>query len=190
MSLGCTAFESLEGYHMFFDTYKKFMLGIFETAPFTDEAMGQIEKALKGNKSFRSGVPYDFNSPTWEEYRDQKMAEGYTPANASPCWTMNNGGRPDQYKSTRKPAAKAISVVGPAMKENMGYEGDEGCGSCNKKDAKLRCARCTEQTYCDKDCKKKDWFRHKACCRTPSDAQAMRLNADRWMNVFDMGTGA
>ena len=49
MSLGCSSFESLKAYHMFFNTYKKFMLGIFETAPFTDDAMEQIEKALKAS---------------------------------------------------------------------------------------------------------------------------------------------
>lgn len=191
MSLGCTTFESLKGYHMFFDTYKKFMLGIFETAPFTGEAMDQIEKGLKANKSFKPGVPYDFGSKTWEEYRDQKIAEGWTPANASPCWTMNIGGRSEQYKQPRKPPGQGqtVSTIGPAAKEDMGYEGG-GCGSCKKADAQLRCARCTGQVYCNKDCQKKDWFRHKACCRTPSDAQAMQLNRDVWMKVFHIGAGA
>ena len=40
------------------------------------------------------------------------------------------------------------------------------CGSCDKKGPDLlKCSVCKSAWYCDVQCQKKDWKRHKQCCR-------------------------
>ncbi|KIY66720.1 hypothetical protein CYLTODRAFT_444511 [Cylindrobasidium torrendii FP15055 ss-10] len=45
------------------------------------------------------------------------------------------------------------------------------CGGCSKDSTQLsRCAGCTQQLYCSKECQKKDWPRHKNECRKMRNA--------------------
>ncbi|PIA94113.1 hypothetical protein CB0940_08063 [Cercospora beticola] len=199
MSLGCKTYLNLKGYHMFFNTYNKFFLGICSTAPITDEACCQIFHAAMNSEatpssageSFTPGLPYDFGSMTRREARAEKLSSGLSEAQASPCWIEPHGMLAiGEKNSLRGPTIP--SIIGPCGKADMGYTEDaECCGNerCGKAGAKLRCGRCRDQLYCNKTCQSKDWARHKVVCRTPEMRKDIDDKPQKWTNIFDMLPG-
>ena len=102
-------------------------------------------------------------------------------------------GKPAGYKSKKTAGSNFSMVVCPCVKGDLYHGGDEiGCGSCHKtKGTTLICSRCKEQVYCSEKCQKKDYRRHKACCRTPeSRAKMFGANFAMWQNTHIPPTGA
>ncbi|KAK4894725.1 hypothetical protein LTR27_007113 [Elasticomyces elasticus] len=169
MSHGCESpLESLPGYHTFFDTYRQFLCGIFETCPMMDGARMQMKKALHGPDTFKPGASIDFTSYGLSITK---------PANAKAYMDgvprMMMGGMPVDYKPLYKGDKHAVmNMVGPCSKEDMRYGPATECGGCQKKLVKaMICNRCKDQGYCSKECQRKDFRRHKEVCRTPKDAE-------------------
>ncbi|KXT07044.1 hypothetical protein AC578_7175 [Pseudocercospora eumusae] len=188
LSLGCTTFNELKGYKMFFDTYAKFIRAILGGAAISNISAFQLKQALE---SFTSGIPYDFGSQSEAEVRQAKMNAGLSANQATPSWVMHVGGfSANEEAAPPRPKIGLPSVIGPCTKEDMHYENKPGeCGQCCKPGAKLVCGRCRDMIYCNKACQKEDWNRHKVVCRTPEDAQDMRENGAKWSNAFDISAG-
>ena len=54
------------------------------------------------------------------------------------------------------------------------------CFHCGKSGAKLRsCGQCHRAYYCDRECQRKDWPRHKPACRAAVAAEARRATQAR-----------
>ena len=55
-----------------------------------------------------------------------------------------------------------------------------GCGSCGKVSAGLKkCARCNRVSYCDRDCQRADWPRHRSTCRDSAKQDITRNETTR-----------
>ncbi|PPJ53063.1 hypothetical protein CBER1_11626 [Cercospora berteroae] len=199
MSLGRNTYLDLKGYHMFFKTYNKFLLGILSAAPITDEAFAQIIAAATGRPphpaipfdSFKPGVPLDFDSKTRAGDRAKKMSAGLSKAQATPCWVELHG-MVAAGERTERPGLDLPSAIGPCGKADMGYTKDADCcgnEGCGKASAKLTCSRCHDQLYCNKTCQSKDWGRHKVVCRTPEMRKDIDDKPQKWTNTFDMASG-
>jgi hypothetical protein len=68
-----------------------------------------------------------------------------------------------------------MSMISPATTGDMVYGSLNECGGCRKKLKKpLMCSRCKAQKYCSKECQRKDFARHKKCCRPEEDAEIMQ----------------
>lgn len=97
------------------------------------------------------------------------------------------GGLPSYYESTFEKEdveEDTFLDVGPCVKKDMHYSIDTTlCGGCLGKRASLICAKCGVQVYCSKACQRKDFKRHKVCCRTPEDAESMK-DEGLWNNPF------
>ncbi|KAK5137244.1 hypothetical protein LTR08_000214 [Meristemomyces frigidus] len=180
MTLGCKL-DGIPGYKMFFGSYSSFLGGIYEPAPLMDKAKGQMHKALY-------------------EVMIARVAAGITTPLHKEKFAGNGqgmmGGLPIGYKSARDSAkaplvGMAMSMVGPCDKEDMGYGGHAGCagqgcgrGQVVNGGGLLQCGKCGEVKYCSRECQKKDWRRHKVCCRTPEDTTEMKEERAKWMNMF------
>lgn len=62
--------------------------------------------------------------------------------------------------------------------------GADGCGSAT---ADLKCGRCQGVFYCDSDCQKADWKRHKGFCKS---ATAFELSVEHGIAVAPISTNA
>lgn len=45
---------------------------------------------------------------------------------------------------------------------------DRGCRTCNNVNAALRCSACKSVTYCNENCQRTDWPKHKKFCKKKS----------------------
>lgn len=209
MSLGCRTLLTAPGYKVFFSTYKTFVEGIYETAPFMDKAKQQMQQALNGG--FKPGTPYDSNPRSLVEVleaREKKNVQ--TSLKDEPFYgELLLGGRPGGYHSTRKHGAgECLSMIGPCTKGDMDYSEDpDVCGGCEtseyifrlysltsanpyaEKSNMMQCAKCKDMKYCSRSCQIKDFSRHKVICRKPEDAMEMKVNAKKWMNSYYIGDG-
>ena len=180
MSHGCRTLYTAPGYDCFFKTYKDMLIGILTTAPLMDAAKEQMNKALRGPDGFEPGTPIDFK-------RFARPTD-YSPRSTDdPCMGLMLGGLPSGYESTFEKEdveEDTFLDVGPCVKKDMHYSIDTTlCGGCLGKRASLICAKCGVQVYCSKACQRKDFKRHKVCCRTPEDAESMK-DEGLWNNPF------
>jgi hypothetical protein len=64
--------------------------------------------------------------------------------------------------------SKPCAAAGLSWKKGMGLKA-KNCATCRKKETKnkklLGCAACRSIFYCDAECQKKDWKRHKKTCK-------------------------
>lgn len=75
---------------------------------------------------------------------------------------------------------------------NQASQGRSICGSC-KKDSSwfsaglMKCSRCNTQSYCSRDCQKKDWKQHKKSCgqRGTSDGQQSSSTTGQALDPVD-----
>ncbi|KAF2207045.1 hypothetical protein CERZMDRAFT_102743 [Cercospora zeae-maydis SCOH1-5] len=149
-----------QGYHMFFDTYNKFLLGVCGTAPITDEACCQIYHAAIASAS-----------QSMLDRTHGMLAIGAKVGRGGP-----------QIPSIIGPCGKADM----GYTEDVDCCGHEKCG---KASAKLKCSRCHDQLYCDKTCQSTDWGRHKVVCRTPEMRKDIEDKPQKWTNLFDLLLG-
>jgi hypothetical protein len=182
MSHGCRTLYTAPGYDIFFKTYKDFLIGALPCAPLMDAAKEQMTKALHGPHGFEPGTPIDFKRfarPT--NYLPSPMGDA--------CFARMLGGAPVGYKPAFEKGGsddERCATVGPCMKEHMAYSEDpKRCGSapCKADHATLVCSKCKVQVYCSKECQRKDFHRHKVCCRTPEVAESMK-DKGLWNNMF------
>jgi hypothetical protein len=184
MSLGCRTLYTAPGYKAFFKTYKEMLIGIYAEVPLMDAAREQMRKALLGPGGFKPGTPIDF-----ETFARPK---GYVPvADDDATLALMVGGAPWDYKPNWQKGIDdgfITQAVGPNLREHLSYNSDETlCGGCETYHAKpLICSKCKDQVYCSKACQKKDFSRHRACCRTPEDkkafAEAEKADPEKWIN--------
>ncbi|KAK5117762.1 hypothetical protein LTR85_008737 [Meristemomyces frigidus] len=202
MSLGCKL-DGIPGYKMYSNTYREFLSGIYEPAPFMDKAMEQMYSALHGPVAYVDGTPYDFGSLTCAEVVAARAAKGITTplTREKSSGEAYMGGLPVGYKTSRglgkaPLGGMAFRIIGPSSsKVDMGYHDSDkgrcarkGCGRKQPRDGGaeklLQCGKCKDVEYCGKACQKEDWKRHKGCCRTPEDARSMREEGEKWENLF------
>lgn len=188
LSLGCNL-QEIDGYMMYYNTFEKFLKAVLRGAPITDEARATLEKAL----SKRPGNPFTFPALTLEHYRAKQTEKGLSGDEIESPRQDFIEGKPAGYKSKKTAGSNFSMVVCPCVKGDLYHGGDEiGCGSCHKtKGTTLICSRCKEQVYCSEKCQKKDYRRHKACCRTPeSRAKMFGANFAMWQNTHIPPAGA
>jgi hypothetical protein len=186
MSLGCRTLYTAPGYKAWFHTYKEMLIGIYIEVPLMDAAREQMRKALLGPDGFEPGTPIKF-----ERFARPK---DYVPvADEDSTMALMVGGAPWDYKPKWQKGIDdgfITHAVCPNLKTDLGYSTDEtlcgGCGTCHAKP--LICSKCRDQVYCSKACQKKDFGRHRACCRTPEDAKAFKkadeADPEKWLNRF------
>ena len=180
MSHGCRTLYTAPGYAVFFKTYKDLLIGALPLAPLLDAAKVQMKKALHSPDGFEPGIPIDF----------ERFARpvGYSPRSMDDaCFSMMLGGNTVGYKPAFEKGGgdddKGASV-GPCTREQLMYSADKThCGGCTAHHAPLVCSKCKVQVYCSKDCQRKDFHRHKLCCRKPEDAESMK-DEGLWKNPF------
>jgi hypothetical protein len=180
MSHGCRSLYTSPGYEVFFKTYKDMLIGILTTAPLMDAAKEQMKKALLGPDGFEPGTPIDF--------KRFARPNDYVPRSTEDaCTSMMLGGAPSGYMPAFEKAGgddDTFFDVGPCVRKDMHYSIDAThCGGCLAEHATLICAKCRNQVYCSKTCQRKDFKRHKNCCRTPEDAESMKDDS-LWRNPF------
>ena len=156
MSLGCKLRTDI----------RRRLINKFDRSGLMPEAENQICAALIGPNAYKSGEPYEFDSPGLVET-----------ANADTNRTPNAFGviglnvpAPGGFFAAPKRTTKLPPKPTDAELESM-FPG-ELCAGCGAKEgeeggALLACGKCKTRKYCGKECQKQHWKLHKALCEGP-----------------------